>query len=52
MNDATMAQLLEVDAEGWRQEIAQLEEHYASIGERLPDELKDELKALDKRLAG
>jgi phosphoenolpyruvate carboxykinase (GTP) len=52
VNDATMAQLLEVDAEGWRQEIAQLEEHYASIGERLPDELKDELKALDKRLAG
>src|SRR6185369_9805644 len=35
IDDATMAKLLEVDAEGWRQEIAQLEEHLASIGERL-----------------
>jgi phosphoenolpyruvate carboxykinase (GTP) len=51
VDDATMAKLLAVDAEGWRQEISQLEEHYASIGERLPDELKDELRELEKRLA-
>ena len=51
IDDATMAKLLDVDAEGWRQEIDQLEAHYASIGERLPDELKDELRELEKRLA-
>jgi phosphoenolpyruvate carboxykinase (GTP) len=52
VDEATMAKLLDVDAEGWRQEIDQLEAHYASIGERLPDELKDELRELEKRLAG
>ena len=47
-----LAELLTVDAEGWRQELPQLEEHYASIGERLPQALKDQLAALEKRLAG
>jgi phosphoenolpyruvate carboxykinase (GTP) len=51
IDGATIAKLLHVDAEGWRQEIAQLEEHFATIGERLPDELKDELRELEKRLA-
>ena len=37
---------------GWRQELPQLEEHYASLGERVPDALKDQLAALEKRLAG
>jgi phosphoenolpyruvate carboxykinase (GTP) len=40
-----------VDAESWRQEIPQIEQHYARIGERLPDELRDELRELEKRLA-
>ena len=47
----TMAQLVAVDAESWRQEIPQIEQHYAHIGERLPDELRDELRELEKRLA-
>jgi phosphoenolpyruvate carboxykinase (GTP) len=49
---ATMAKLLDVDAEAWRAEIPQLEEHYEKFGERLPDELRDELDELEKRLAG
>ncbi|MEJ5255771.1 MAG: phosphoenolpyruvate carboxykinase (GTP) [Acidimicrobiales bacterium] len=51
LDDATMARLLEVDPEAWRQEIPQIESHFEFIGERLPDELRDELRALEKRLA-
>ena len=46
-----MAELVSVDAESWRQEVPQIEQHYAHIGERLPDELRDELRELEKRLA-
>jgi phosphoenolpyruvate carboxykinase (GTP) len=48
----TMSELVSVDAESWRQEVPQIEHHYAHIGERLPDELRDELRELEKRLAG
>jgi phosphoenolpyruvate carboxykinase (GTP) len=51
LDEATLAKLLEVDPEAWRQEVPLIEEHYASLGERLPDELRDELRELDKRLA-
>jgi phosphoenolpyruvate carboxykinase (GTP) len=51
LDEATLAKLLEVDPEAWRQEVPVIEEHYASLGERLPDELRDELRELDKRLA-
>jgi phosphoenolpyruvate carboxykinase (GTP) len=47
----TMAELLKVDNEGWRGEIPLIEAHFASIGERLPHELNDELNELEKRLA-
>ena len=46
-----LEQLLTVDADGWRPELPQLEAHYASIGERLPAALRDQLAALEKRLA-
>ncbi|MGH9186852.1 MAG: phosphoenolpyruvate carboxykinase domain-containing protein [Acidimicrobiales bacterium] len=46
-----MAALLAVDVESWRRELPQIEEHYEFIGERLPDELRDELRELEKRLA-
>ncbi|MEZ5236304.1 MAG: phosphoenolpyruvate carboxykinase (GTP) [Acidimicrobiales bacterium] len=47
-----MAQLTTVDNEAWREELPLYEQHYAFIGERLPDELRDELRELEKRLAG
>jgi phosphoenolpyruvate carboxykinase (GTP) len=47
----TMEKLVAVDAESWRQEIPQIEAHYAGLGERLPEELRDELRELEKRLA-
>jgi phosphoenolpyruvate carboxykinase (GTP) len=46
-----MAELLRVDPEEWRAEIPSIEEHYASLGERLPVELRDELNAMEKRLS-
>ncbi len=48
---ATMAKILDVDAEAWRQEIPQIEAHYEHMGDHLPDELRDELRELEKRLA-
>jgi phosphoenolpyruvate carboxykinase (GTP) len=52
VDPATMAKLLEVDAEAWRVEVPLIEDHYAGLGERLPAELKEELRELEKRLAG
>ena len=46
-----LAELLRVDDDRWRGELPQLEEHYESIGERLPSSLADQLSALEKRLA-
>ena len=48
---ATVEQLLRVDNDAWRGEIPLIEAHFASIGERLPRELTDELNELEKRLA-
>ena len=46
-----LAELLRVDVEEWRREVPSIEEHYAKLGERLPEELRDELNALEKRLS-
>ena len=51
LDDATMAKILEVDAEAWRAEIPQIEAHFEFIGDQLPAELRDELEELEKRLA-
>jgi phosphoenolpyruvate carboxykinase (GTP) len=47
----TLEQLVQVDSDSWRQEIPLIEAHYAKLGERLPQELKDQLASLEKRLA-
>jgi phosphoenolpyruvate carboxykinase (GTP) len=51
IDPAVLAELVTVDAERWRGELPQLEEHYHGLGERLPAELRDQLAALEKRLA-
>ena len=51
IDEAMMEALLSVDAEAWRAEVPQIEEHYACIGDGLPAELRDELHELEKRLA-
>jgi phosphoenolpyruvate carboxykinase (GTP) len=47
----TLAELLRVDNEAWRQEIPLIEGHYAHIGEAVPGALRDQLAALEKRLS-
>jgi phosphoenolpyruvate carboxykinase (GTP) len=48
----TMSKLLEVDVDGWKQQLPQMHEHYAEFGSRLPAELHAELEQLDDRLHG
>jgi phosphoenolpyruvate carboxykinase (GTP) len=43
-------ELLRVDHEGWLHEIPLIREYYAQFGVRLPDELSEELDALERRL--
>jgi phosphoenolpyruvate carboxykinase (GTP) len=45
-----MRLLLEVDPEGVKAQLPQLEEHLARFGDRLPDELQSQLEALKNRL--
>jgi phosphoenolpyruvate carboxykinase (GTP) len=51
LDEATMAKVLEVDAEAWRAEVHQISAHFDFLGERMPQELRDELNQLEKRLA-
>ncbi len=42
--------LLDVDVEGWLEEVPLIRDYYARFGARLPDELGQELDALERRL--
>jgi phosphoenolpyruvate carboxykinase (GTP) len=44
--------LLTVDVTEWQNELTLIEEHYESIGERLPNEMRLQLAQLADRLAG
>jgi phosphoenolpyruvate carboxykinase (GTP) len=46
----TMAALLEVDVEGWKDQLAQMHDHYARFGEKLPAGLRAQLEQLERRL--
>mgnify|MGYP001451376455 FL=1 len=48
---ADMKELLNVNKEEWKKEVVGIREHYAKFGNRLPEELKKELDALEKRLS-
>jgi len=52
LSDEQMRKILEVDEAQWRDELPLIEKHFRFIGDRLPDDLRDELKELEKRLAG
>ena len=45
-----MAELLEVDTEAWRDEVALIRAHFATFGDHLPAELWQELATLEERL--
>ena len=47
---ADMKELLNVNQDEWKDELASIREHYAKFGDRLPAELIKELEGLEKRL--
>jgi phosphoenolpyruvate carboxykinase (GTP) len=51
VSDEDLEEILSVDVDGWRAAIPQIEQHYAQFGDHLPDQLRDELASLEKRLA-
>ncbi|MFN0029799.1 MAG: phosphoenolpyruvate carboxykinase (GTP) [Acidimicrobiales bacterium] len=51
VSPSVLQQLTTVDHDAWREELPLYEQHYAFIGSRLPEELRDELRQLEKRLA-
>ena len=44
--------ILDVNKEEWLNEIESIKEHYKNYGPKLPQELKDQLAALEQRLKG
>ncbi len=46
----TIRDLLTVDVDSWKEDIANIKEFYALVGDHVPQELKDELAALEARL--
>jgi phosphoenolpyruvate carboxykinase (GTP) len=45
-----LAKLLDVDVQGWIDEVPRIREHFAKFGDRLPAGLNTEVDALEKRL--
>ena len=45
-----MNKLLTVDVQGWKNELESIKAHHEEFGDRLPQDLKDELARLEKRL--
>ena len=48
--EAALRTLLTVDATRWKEEVPSIHQHFATFGDRLPQGLRDELAALEKRL--
>ena len=40
-----------MDKASWLEDVANIKDFYAQVGDRVPAELKEELKALETRLA-
>ncbi len=45
-----MDELLRVEPEDWKAQLSQVREHLAQFGDKLPDELRTELRRLEERL--
>ena len=50
--DAVMHELLDVDVDGWREQLPLMREHYERFGGKLPAALRGQLDALEARLGG
>jgi phosphoenolpyruvate carboxykinase (GTP) len=52
ISSSTVAKLLTVDVNGWRNEIPLMREYFAKFGNRLPAGIKQQVDALEQRLKG
>lgn len=52
LSDSALDEVLKVDAEEWKAEVAELREYYQLFGDRLPEGIKRQLDALEQRLQG
>ena len=50
ISGSNLDELLKVDTEEWKKQVPLIREHLAKFGDRLPEGLKDEIDALEKRL--
>ena len=50
IDNAVLEDLLTVDKESWKADIDNIKEFYALVGDRVPAEMYEELKALEDRL--
>ena len=50
ISDQTLQQLLNISIPAWKSEANVIGEYYAGFGEKMPDELKDQLHELKQRL--
>ena len=50
ISDEAMRHLLDVDIDGWKEQLRHLHEHYAEFGEKLPAELHAQLETLERSL--
>ena len=46
----TLSYLLSIDVASWKDDINNIKEFYGLVGDRVPKEMKEELKALEERL--
>ena len=51
VDDTDVAEALAVNPEEWREELPQIEEWFAFLGEKLPTGVRDEFESLKQRLA-
>jgi phosphoenolpyruvate carboxykinase (GTP) len=51
LSDSAVQELLRVDVEGWSNEVPLMKAHFDKFGSKLPQGLRDELSALEQRLA-
>jgi phosphoenolpyruvate carboxykinase (GTP) len=52
LGKAEMERLLAVDPAEWREQLPAITEHYEKFGDRLPEELRQQLAELERRLSG
>ena len=50
MDIETLKSILDVDKDTWTKEAAEIEEHYKKFGDKLPQELRDQLETLKANL--